>query len=200
MVEQESLLKKSNPLRADLRWEFVLIQGVIAVAIGLYALLAEESARNNILFLIGAFLLVNGLMAAVSGIRRGGNDPMAQFRMLRAGIGIATGLIVVLDRLFDFMDINPARVIAGLGLFGIGAVMLIGTVLNWGKIQATTAALVTSLLLAVWGIATIVQAANDSNSSRIVGWAALLIGIGLLALAFVRRQQAMGATGAASPA
>jgi uncharacterized membrane protein HdeD (DUF308 family) len=189
-MDTESLIKKSNPLRSDLRWEFVLIQGVLAVAIGLYALFASESARNNIVLLIGLFLLINGLTLAIGTIRRGASDPMAQFRLLRAGFAVATGLIVVLNRLFDFMDVNPTRVIAGIGLLGIGVISLAGIIVNWGKLPMNTAAVVAALLFSIWGISSIYQAANDANSSRIIGWVALVIGGGLIALAFMRRQGA----------
>ena len=63
-----AVLKKANPFRSDISWQMVLIQGIAAVAIGLYALLAEESARQTVVFLIGLFLLVNGLLMAWAGL------------------------------------------------------------------------------------------------------------------------------------
>ncbi len=192
MEKKESLLQKSNPLRPDLRWEFVLVQGAAAVAIGLYALLAEESARRNIVFLIGVFLLVNGLGIAIGGIRRAASDdPMSQFRLVRAGIGIATGVLVVINRFSSFMEVNSARVVAGIGLAGIGLVSLIGIITLIDRSEARLVSAGASLLLILWGAASIYQAIQDTNSSRLIGWAALIIGAALIALGLMRRQRAM---------
>ncbi len=191
MEESASFIKKGNPLRPDLRWEFVMIQGIVAVAIGLYALLAEASTAKNIVFLIGGFLLLNGLGLAIGGIRRGSSaDPMLQFRLIRAGIGISTGLIVVINRFSDFMDLNSSRVVVGIGLLGIGIVSLVGIIVLMDKVQINMSAIGAALLLALWGAASLYQARNDTSSSRLIGWAALIIGGALIGLALLRRQRA----------
>src|SRR3954453_2505752 len=149
---KEGLLAKSNPLRSDMRWEAVLLQGILAIAIGIYALAAEASAAKNIVYLIGVFLLLSGISAAAGGIRRSSSaDPMAQFRMLRAGIGIGTGAIVVVNRFLDFMGVNSARYVVGIGLLGMGLVSLIGIIALIGKSKPTIGSVVLAILLTVWG-------------------------------------------------
>ena len=51
-----------------------------------------------------------------------------KYRLIRAGIGIATSTIVVAERIFDIMDLTPTWVVIGLGLLGIGLVTVVGAI------------------------------------------------------------------------
>jgi uncharacterized membrane protein HdeD (DUF308 family) len=185
-----SIAKKGNPLRGDISWPVILIEGLIVGGIGLYALLAESGARRNFLFLIGAFLLIDGLAYAVEHYRsRGAYDPMASFRMLRAGISVAVGMIVVFDRFVDFLDTNPVRVILGLGLIAIGLVSLAGMVLTREETVLRFGALVSAILLGALGLLLIYQASENEDSTRTVGWMAVIVGGGLIGLAIFRWQR-----------
>jgi uncharacterized membrane protein HdeD (DUF308 family) len=186
-----AIAKRGNPFRSDLSWYVILIEGLIAGGIGLYALLAPNSARRTIVLLIGIFLLLNGIGYAYRQLRSGGlAEPMAQFQLLRAGIGIATGLLIVINRISEFMGLNASRVVAGIGLIGIGAVTLIGIIMMRSEIEIRIPGIATAVGLIVWGIVLLYQANQDSSTSKLLGWFALIIGIALVALALLRRQRA----------
>lgn len=190
MERSKAMAKRGNPFRSDLNWYVILVEGLIAGGIGLYALLAENSARKNIVFLIGLFLLLNGLGYAFRQLRGPKEyDPMAQFQMLRAGIGISTGLLVVINRITEFMDLNPSRVVVGIGLIGIGVVTLAGMILMRSEAELRIPGIATAVGLIAWGIVILYQASNDSSSSDLLGWFALVIGVALVALALLRRQR-----------
>jgi uncharacterized membrane protein HdeD (DUF308 family) len=196
METKRSFVQRSNPLRSDISWELILVQGLIVLGIGIYALTAEDSARRNIVFVIGLFLLVNGLMYAVGGLReRGASGTMAQFRLIRAGISIVTGLLVVLDRFVDFMGVDPARVVAGIGLVGIGIVSLVGIVMarEAGELFPF-GAIASAILLALWGVVILYQATTDDSMTRLLGWVAVIAGVALLGLAWFRRQRSLPPT------
>jgi uncharacterized membrane protein HdeD (DUF308 family) len=185
-----SFARKGNPLRADISWPVILIEGLVVGAIGVYALVSESSARRNLLFLIGAFLLIDGIAFALEHYRsRGANDPMTSFRLLRAGISIAVGLIVVFDRFVDFLDTNPIRVILGLGLIAIGLIALIGMFLTREETELRFGALISAILLGALGLLLLYQASEDTDSIRTLGWAAIIAGGGLIGVALYRRQR-----------
>jgi len=190
MGEARSFVRRGNPFRPDTTWQVVLIQGLLALGIGLYALLAEESARHTIVLLIGLFLLLNGLHLAWEALtdRGHGGDDMDRYRLMRAAIGIVTGLIVVIDRFQDFMSLDSARVVAGIGLIGIGIVTLIGILATREALGWRIAALGSAALLAAWGVVVLYQASNDSNASEFIGWGAIAIGVAMIAIAGYRRQ------------
>ncbi|MDQ3656686.1 MAG: hypothetical protein M3457_16630 [Chloroflexota bacterium] len=188
MGQARSFIHKSNPFRPDTTWPVVLIQGMLALGIGLYALLAENSARHII-------VLLNGLHLAWEGLtdRGDGGDGMDRYRLLRAGIGIATGLIVVADHFRDFIGLDALRVVAGIGLIGIGVITLIGTVATREELGWRIAALASAVLLAAWGVVVLYQASNDSRASEFIGWSAIAIGVAMIAIAGYRRQRSLGA-------
>ena len=184
------VLRKGNPLRSELSWQVILAEGVIAFGIGLYALLAQDNAHRNLIFLIGVFLLLNGLSHAFSGVRHSGSDPMARYRLLRAGIGIVTGLVVMINRFADLMSVNSARIVLAIGLLGIGLVTLIGLVTVRGEVERRAAGLAIAVLFIAWGAVVLYLVSIDSNSAVPLGWAAIVVGALLVLLAFYRRQQA----------
>ena len=198
MDQAKDTLRKSNPLRSDISWPIILVQGSVALGIGLYALLAEENARKNLVFLIGLFLLANGVFSAVGGLRRHATSRMAPYQLLRAGIGLATGAIVVINRIAEFMSLDSARVVIGIGLLGIGCVTIIGLVAVRKEKRFRPVAFVGPLLLVVWGFVCLYQVANDKTSVTFLGWTAVIIGVALLALALFRRQRASAPTAPAS--
>jgi uncharacterized membrane protein HdeD (DUF308 family) len=189
MDQTKDVINRSNPLRKNLRWEWIALQAAIAIGIGLYALLAEDSARRNIVFAIGAFLLINGVGTALGGLKRAGTEnTIVEYRLIGAGMSIATGAIVVFNRIWDFQSLKADRVVLGIGLLGVGLIVLIGIAVlrDTGNINLQTVGF--PLLLVIWGVASIYQASNDASSSRIIGWVALIIGLLLAGLAFLRRQ------------
>jgi len=196
MSEARSFVHRGNPFRSDTTWRVVLIQGLLALGIGLYALLAEESARHTIVLLIGLFLLLNGLHLAWEALTDSGNggDDMDRYRLVRAAIGIVTGLIVVIDRFQDFISLDAARVVAGIGLIGMGIVTLIGIVATREALGWRIAALGSAVLLAAWGGVVLYQASNESGASEFIGWGAIAIGVAMIAIAGYRRQRSPGDT------
>ena len=199
MSRAATYAKKTNPFRSDLAWWAVATIGVIALAVGIYILTAPESANQNIVFIIGAFLLVNGFGYALAGIRgRSGTNPMSSFLLIRAGIGIATGLIVVINRFADFMGLDPARVVNGIGLLGVGLVTIAGMALTRDEMGLRIGAVVTAFALCAWGVVIIYQVANDSTSNTLLGWIAIIAGAIYLAIAAIRwRREAAPASAVA---
>ena len=169
---------------------------VLSLVFAAAALIRRHSSPLRALFIptavIGGFLALALGPEGIGGIRRGSStDPMQQFRLIRAGIGISTGLIVVINRFPDFTSLNSVRVVVGIGLLGIGIVSLVGIIVLMDNVQINMSAIGAALLLAVWGAASLYQARSDTSSSRLIGWAALIIGGALIGLALLRRQRSM---------
>jgi uncharacterized membrane protein HdeD (DUF308 family) len=187
MASTRALVQKGNPFRSDLAWWAVAAIGAIAVALGIYIVTAPASAQRNIVFVIGAFLLVNGLGYALAGLRaRSSADAMVPFLLVRAGIGIATGLIVVVNRFAEFMGLDPARVVNGIGLVGMGVVTVVGIVVTRDELGLRAGAVIGALALATWGAVLLYQVADDTTSTDLLGWVAIAVGALYLAVAWLR--------------
>lgn len=197
MSKAATYAKKTNPFRSDLSWWAVGVLGAIALAVGIYILTAPESAHRTIVFIIGAFLLVNGLGYALAGFRgRSGTDPMSAFLLVRAGIGIATGLIVVINRFAEFMGLDPARIVNGIGLLGVGLVTIAGMAVTRDELGLRVGAVVTAFALCIWGVVIIYNVANDSTSNNLLGWIAVAAGVVYLGIAALRWRREASPAGA----
>lgn len=178
---------RGNPLRADISWQLLSIEAIAAIAVGLYAFLDESGALRNAVTLIGIYLLLDGLSCAIGEVTS--SEPAStqdKFRLIRSGIGIATGVIAISERIYDFMDLTPTRVVVGLGLLGIGLVTVFGAVAGREESRLRLSGIGIALLLAAWGIIVLYQANSDSNSMGLFGTTAIIAGVGLAALAYLR--------------
>lgn len=190
----KSAALKGNPFRADISWQLLAIEAVAAIAVGIYALMDDESAHRNVITVIGIYLLVDGLSCAFGEVTS--SEPVSmrdKFRLIRGGIGMSMGTIVVLERLFGFMELNATRVVIGLGLLGIGLVTVFGAIAGREESQLRLGGIGIALLLALWGIVVLYQANNDSDSMSLFGWVAIIVGVGLAGLALLRWRRTSGA-------
>jgi uncharacterized membrane protein HdeD (DUF308 family) len=75
-------------------WWLILVRGVIAVMFGVLAIVVPNLTLVTLIYLIGAFVLVDGIFAVAAGIR--GGAPMPRWWLIVVGVaGIATGLAAV---------------------------------------------------------------------------------------------------------
>lgn len=189
MSRARALARKSNPLRSDTAWWTVLLQGIIAVAIGIYILTAEQNARENFNVGVGLFLLLSGLSAARDGRRARAIAPRsAGYLWLRAGIGLATGLIIVVNQFAGSMTLNQVGAVAGIGLLGLGLTTFARRLVGRHEAGAWAGSIAGGIVLAAWGIVTLIQAANDSSSARFIGCSAIVAGVLYCLIALYRRR------------
>lgn len=108
------------PWRADIAWWIVGLQGVIALLLGLLLLL-NQGAGEPVLVVVGLFVLLVASIQAWSAMRSDLPQRVLGWRGLRAGVGLMTGLVVVLDAPLDVMPPPAALAVMALGLFVAGA-------------------------------------------------------------------------------
>lgn len=75
-------------------WYLILLRGVVAVAFGLIAIILPNMALKTVIYLIGAFALVDGVFAVAAGFRGGASPP--RWWLFVVGLaGIGAGLAAV---------------------------------------------------------------------------------------------------------
>ncbi len=156
------------------------------IAIGLFLTVQPDAARSTMRGLIGAFLIFSSVLAIFSELRPATrNLPMAPYRLLRGGVGLLTGLVVVLQPVFDYVDADAARTIlaVGLALWGLIGLYAAFATHDEGGLRWNTVILSgVSIAFAVMLFGT---SAGDNPFVRPVGIVAMIIGAILLAYAYV---------------
>jgi uncharacterized membrane protein HdeD (DUF308 family) len=171
------------------------VEGVALLLIGIYVIVAPDSARGAVRGLIGAFLLVNSVGVALAGLKTDlQTNPITPYRMLAAGVGISVGTIVLLQSFSDYISDDGARVILAIGLLVYGAVGLIGAYETRASGGMRRGAILTSVLDVVFAVILLYDVRNDKLDPRWFGYAALACGVLVCGYAFALYRAAPGAT------
>ena len=132
----------------------MLVEGIIALVVGLYVLVAPQQASTWLAQLIGVYLLVNSGFAIYAGFSGSGSANEQPFRLIVSGIGLVTGLIALAQPLLGTIDTLASITMLGVGLSLAGIVGLAGLILGrfgestpWGRILASGLDLLLGILL-----------------------------------------------------
>jgi uncharacterized membrane protein HdeD (DUF308 family) len=171
----------SAPWRKGASWILVIIEGGVLAALGLYALLAPDGARETVFAVFGALLLVNGAGAALTAFR---SDPSksTSYLAFRGGIGVACGLLALIARFTDVFTSESARVILGSGFLIVGIIGLAHQFLVRDSQGFRLGTLAWNLALIVFSILLFTGSEDNDSRFTLLGW--ILITMGALLLAF----------------
>ena len=190
----KSALRQVRPWRAGMPWWVILLEGLIALGIGIYVLMAPN-AGNSIVLLLALYLLVAHVERAIIGFRSRIPAAILAERMLRAGIGVTVGLIIVVDALIPFINPPAPLVILSLGWLLIGAI----GIWEWVSARRTDWAwAVFPVVSALFGLLMLASrlALGPLVLISIVG---IVAGIALLGYAFMLYRNAWRAAGLDAP-
>ena len=75
-------------------WWLFLVRGLVAIALGVFALIYPGAALAGAVLLIGAFLLVDGIVAVAKAIQILRSDARWWVLLLEGIVGIAAGVVI----------------------------------------------------------------------------------------------------------
>jgi len=189
----KSALRQVRPWRAGMPPWVVLLEGLIALGIGIYILWAPNAGAHVVL-LLGLYLLVVHIERAVLGFRARIPAVILAERMLRAGIGLTVGLIIVFDALIPFMNSPAPLVILSWGWLLIGAIGIWEWVSARGELGLGLGALVFPAVSALFGLLMLgSRLALGPLVLQSLAIVAIVAGIGLLGYAFMLYRNAQTA-------
>lgn len=189
-----AMASEHAPWRAGTPWWVTGLQGVVLAAIGLYLLLAPQSAAGLIIQLIAIILLIQSVLHIIAEIGR----PVAEtdrYVLLQAGIGATVGVLLVL-RGWLLPDLDPlsARNILGFGLIAYALVGVAGSIIERGEGDSWLRPVVNALLLLILAILLLTSGeTNAADRLSLLGWVAIIGGAALLFLAWRAQSQTKSA-------
>jgi uncharacterized membrane protein HdeD (DUF308 family) len=177
MTEQaKQLVTSTAPWKRGVPWPIILIEGIIAIAIGIYMLADPSDARSKVLQLIGLILLINGVLEIFAGF---GNEDAkgSPYRILRGTIAATVGLIITLEPIWDYLDNEAERWILALGMIAVGLVGLAIVAISRDEGGLRIGPLITNLIFIV--IAILLFTGDETNDARmnIIGITFLVLGV-----------------------
>jgi uncharacterized membrane protein HdeD (DUF308 family) len=196
----EAALQQGLPWRKGIPWWLVLVEGALIIALGLYLYFQPDSARSTVRGLIGAFLIFNSVIGIAAGLRETTrNLPMSPYRLIRGGVGLLVGLIVVLQPIFTYIDADATRTILAVGLTLWGLIGLYGAFathdeggFRWNTVILSGLSIALAIML---------FSSGDTANSLLepIGIIAIVVGFVLIAYSYALYRNSQSRAGLPNP-
>jgi uncharacterized membrane protein HdeD (DUF308 family) len=180
-------------------WWIVALQGVAAMVFGILALVWPGITLLALVFLFAAYALVDGVLALIRGLRRGGDGGgLDWWRVARGVVGIAAGVIA-----FAMPGITAYALLLVIAAWAIvsGGIELMAAYQLRDVIRGEWLLALDGVVAILFGVALIVfPSAGALAVVWLIGAFAIVSGVILLMVAFRLRGRARGTgTSAAYP-
>lgn len=179
-------------------WWIIALQGVAAVVFGVLALVWPGITLLALVFLFAAYALVDGVLALIRGLRRGGGGRPDWWRVAHGAVGIAAGVIA-----FAVPDITAYALLLVIAAWAIvsGGIELMAAYQLRDVIRREWLLALDGVVAILFGVALIVfPSAGALAVVWLIGAFAIVSGVILLMIAFRLRGSARATgTSAAYP-
>src|SRR5687767_5095600 len=135
--------RQRAPWKAWQNWWTAGIEGIIALAIGVFMLANPTGASDVIRFLIALVLLLDSLGHIVDGFRDRLSSP---WETLRGGIGATVAVLTLLSAGSDFVEDDGARQMLAIGLLVYGLLGVVSLIFTFRSTGFRIASIIADLL------------------------------------------------------
>ena len=150
-------------------WWMTLIQGIVAIVLGLYLLFGGDAAAGNVALVAALYMLVAGVLALI----RGSDDAIGRYQGI---IAVVVGALVLFLYAFDILSTYWDFTIFAIGAILVGLLGLYseffdrrGRDLSWARV------LVNALLL-LWGVMIFFARVQDFDLQSVTAWILIAMG------------------------
>jgi uncharacterized membrane protein HdeD (DUF308 family) len=183
----KGLVVQATPWNPNVTWWVVATEGAIALLLGIYVLAQTQQAAMRLIQIVGSYFFVTALLA-VYRLAAGKGDPAIEpGRWLRTGISLVVGLIALFHPMMPTISTPAAATVLAIGLLLAGAIGIYGVVstrvqlgMRWDRLMAHGLYVLFAVLLLLNSFTGI-----GATALQILGWTALLGGVGLAAYAIM---------------
>jgi uncharacterized membrane protein HdeD (DUF308 family) len=103
-------------------WPMLLVRGILAILFGLAVLFAPATALLAIVFVFGAYAILDGIIAAIAGLRHRRQERHWVWQILQGLISIAAGLVAFGRPLITVVAVLVLVAIWAI-VFGVAAIL-----------------------------------------------------------------------------
>jgi uncharacterized membrane protein HdeD (DUF308 family) len=182
----KDLARQTPPWKAGQSWWVVGVQGIIALAIGVFMLANPARASDVIRFLIALVLLVDSLSHIFDGFRDR-RLSSAPWDTLRGGIGVTVAVLTLLSAGYDYVNNDGARQMLAIGLLAYGVLGIISMIFTIRSTGFKGAAIIADVLTIALGILLLRARSGDTSGTQLLGAVAAVGGIALLGYSWYLR-------------
>jgi uncharacterized membrane protein HdeD (DUF308 family) len=180
-----SLQKGVRIVRKDKLWWLVLIQGIVAIGLGLYIVSQPEQASANIGLLAAAYIFVSGITQTVTASTQ--TSKRTQSGLIRGIAGLVIGGGLLAAAWLGWVDLVTGYTLLAIGLVIYGGLGLWHQFFDRGESPFTWGPVILNALLALWGILVFVSRMMSFDLAMISAGILMVIGVLAGVWAFLSR-------------
>ena len=151
-------------------WWVTVMQGVIALVLGLFLVLGGDQVAGIFGVVAAAYLLISGILELVRG--KGGT-----IRYYRSIIGIIVGALLLLLYVVDILPTGWDFIIFAVGVIIVGGMGLYTSFFDRAGKEFSWGAVLVNLLLLLWGVLIFVARAQAFDLQTVSGWILVALGV-----------------------
>jgi uncharacterized membrane protein HdeD (DUF308 family) len=178
--------RQKAPWNAWQTWWTVGIEGIIALAVGVFMLANPSGASDVIRFLIALVLLLDSLGHIVDGFRNRGLSS-SPWETLRGGIGATVAVLTLLSAGSNHVADDVARQLLAIGLLVYGLLGLVSLIFTFRSTRFNGAAIIADILTIALGVLLLRARSGDTRGTQLLGAVAAVGGIALLGYSWYLR-------------
>ncbi len=182
----KDVARQTAPWKAWQNWWTVGIEGIIALAIGVFMLANPAGASDVIRFLIALVLFLDSLGHIVGGFRDRGLSS-SPWETLRGGIGVTVAVLTLLSAGSDYVEDDGARQMLAIGLLVYGLLGVISLIFTVRSTGFKGAAIIADVLTIALGVLLLSARPGDTRGTQWLGAVAAVGGIALLGYSWYLR-------------
>jgi hypothetical protein len=156
-----------------------VIEGVVALALGVYVVLFPEEAPVIVRSIIAAALLVLSFVQIFEGFRFW-NRPVSPWATLGGGVGATAAVFTLLANWAPEITSAAARIMLAIGLVAFGIIGLVSLIFTLRSTGFKIASLIIDVLAIALGVLFFLAEEQNYDRIKLLGLVALLGGVVLL--------------------
>jgi uncharacterized membrane protein HdeD (DUF308 family) len=165
--------------RSHPRFWVPVIEGVVALALGIYVVLFPEEAPVIVRSIIAAALLVLSFVQIFEGFRFW-NRSVSPWATLGGGVGATAAVFALLANWVPEISSAAARLMLAIGLAAFGIIGLVSLIFTLRSTGFKIASLIIDVLAIALGVFLYLAEEQNSDRTKLLGLVALLGGVVLL--------------------
>ncbi len=169
-------------------WWLGLVQGLVALGLGLYLVISRDSATFIIGTLAAIYLVVAGAVQTIRGIGLRSADK-GSIVLIRGVVGLVFGIVLLVMAFFSIGSLSAGFTILAIALAVFGALGLFtsffqrgGRAFEWGPVLV-------NLALLAWGVLVFFSRAQGFDLTSVSGWILIAVGAIILVWTFLTRSK-----------
>jgi len=164
-------------------WWAALVEGIILLGVGIYTLANPQVVGPWILLLVSIYLLVDGVQVIYANMRADTHTASRSYQLASGGIGVITGLFILVFSLVGDINLSAARMIFAVGLLLSGTVFLVGLVATNDKAGVGGKDIAANLLKVLLAVLFLIT--PSGVNLQLIGIVAAFFGVVLIVYAII---------------